>query len=217
MELQEVKVHGSEQLFLAGWILPDTTICDDLINFWKAHPDYQRPGVAGYSDMSGVQVNKELKDSIDVTLVPQNAPPVLASYATQLQLVMNAYKDKFYWAGAYSSYALMEPVNIQYYPPGGGFKQWHTERTESHFPTIARHLVFMTYLNTVTDEGETEFFYQKTKVQPVKGLTLIWPADWTYTHRGIPSPSQEKFVITGWYSFIAQEIQNDIHYRRISK
>ena len=59
----------------------------------------------------------------------------------------------------------------------------------------------MFYLNDVEDEGETEFYYQKLKVKPKKGLTLIWPADWTHTHRGIPSKTQEKYIATGWYSF----------------
>ena len=35
-----------------------------------------------------------------------------------------------------------------------------------------------------------------------KGLTLIWPADWTHVHRGIVSASEEKYIITGWFSFM---------------
>jgi hypothetical protein len=42
----------------------------------------------------------------------------------------------------------------------------------------------MTYLNDVTDGGETGFFYQDVKIKPQKGLTLIWPAIWTHTHKG---------------------------------
>ena len=59
----------------------------------------------------------------------------------------------------------------------------------------------MTYLNDVTDGGETEFMYQKLKIKPKKGLTLIWPADWTHTHRGIPSMTQVKYIATGWYCY----------------
>jgi hypothetical protein len=60
----------------------------------------------------------------------------------------------------------------------------------------------MTYLNDVHDAGGTEFFHQKLTVLPRKGLTLIWPADWTHTHRGIVSPTEEKYVITGWFDFV---------------
>ena len=59
----------------------------------------------------------------------------------------------------------------------------------------------MTYLNDVTDAGETEFFYQKVKIKPKKGLTVIWPADWTFVHRGNITPTQDKYIITGWFNY----------------
>ena len=64
-----------------------------------------------------------------------------------------------------------------------------------------RHLVWMTYLNDIEEGGETEFYYQKLKVKPRKGLTLIWPVDWTHTHRGIGATEEEKIILTGWFSF----------------
>ena len=65
---------------------------------------------------------------------------------------------------------------------------------------IFRHLVFMTYLNTV-DDGGTHFYYQKLKTKAKKGLTLIWSSAWTHTHRGIISKTKEKYILTGWYNF----------------
>jgi hypothetical protein len=59
----------------------------------------------------------------------------------------------------------------------------------------------MTYLNDVPDAG-TEFKYQKITTQAKKGLTIIWPSDWTHTHKGQISDVNEKYIITGWYSFI---------------
>ena len=60
----------------------------------------------------------------------------------------------------------------------------------------------MTYLNDVTDGGETEFYHQQLKIKAERGKTLIWPVDWTYTHRGVVSNTQEKYIITGWYDFL---------------
>jgi hypothetical protein len=60
----------------------------------------------------------------------------------------------------------------------------------------------MTYLNDINDGGETEFLYQNIKIKPKKGLTLIFPADWTFTHRGIASSTEEKFIVTGWYNYL---------------
>ena len=51
-----------------------------------------------------------------------------------------------------------------------------------------------------------EFF---TKV----GKILCWPCDWTHTHRGIVSPTETKYILTGWFSFVNPkkiiEKQND--------
>ena len=60
----------------------------------------------------------------------------------------------------------------------------------------------MTYLNDVSDGGETEFYYQKLKVKPETGLTLIWGSDWTFMHRGITSKTQTKYIATGWLDYI---------------
>ena len=43
---------------------------------------------------------------------------------------------------------------------------------------------------------------QPIKIKPKKGLSVIWPADFTYTHRGIPSPTQEKYIATGWFHMV---------------
>ena len=104
----------------------------------------------------------------------------------------------------YGAWSVIEPVNIQYYKPSQGYHAWHTERTTHKEPEGHRHLVFMTYLNDVNAKGETEFYHQKMKVKPRKGLTLIWPADWTHTHRGVTSHTQEKYIITGWLSYLDQ-------------
>ena len=37
------------------------------------------------------------------------------------------------------------------------------------------------------------------KVEKTSGYK--WPAEWMFTHRGQLSPTQEKFIITGWLSF----------------
>ena len=92
-------------------------------------------------------------------------------------------------------------IKIQMYPPTGGYFVWHCERTNPYGNVGRRLLVFMTYLNDVDDGGETEFLYQNLKVKPEKGKTLIWPSEWTHTHRGLTSKSETKFIVTGWYEF----------------
>ena len=94
---------------------------------------------------------------------------------------------------------IKEPFNIQHYAPNEGYRMWHCERSTSQ--SLQRALAWMTYLNDVDDGGETEFHWQQLKVKPVKGKTVIWPTDFTHLHRGITSPTQHKYIVTGWFSF----------------
>jgi hypothetical protein len=95
-------------------------------------------------------------------------------------------------------FELSTTFNLQKYEPGESFSTWHCERASIKYSN--RVLVWMIYLNTVTDRGETEFFYQNQFERPVEGKLLIWPSDWTYLHRGVPSPSQTKYILTGWFT-----------------
>jgi len=63
-------------------------------------------------------------------------------------------------------------------------------------------LVFMTFLNTCKHAG-TMFYYQNKTYECKKGDTLIWPAAWTHTHKGVISNKQktDKYIATGWYYY----------------
>lgn len=75
--------------------------------------------------------------------------------------------------------------------------EWHYERNSYVHDELSRVLVYMTYLNDVDNAG-TEWLYQNFKTEAKKGLSVIWPAEWTHTHKGIVSESQEKYIATGW-------------------
>ena len=38
-------------------------------------------------------------------------------------------------------------------------------------------------------------------MKPKKGLTIIFPAEWTHTHRGIVSHKDTKYLLTGWFTY----------------
>jgi len=183
-----------EDNFILQEYIDDLGTCDELIDFFEKSAN-KEPGKINRG------VVKEVKDSTDVGIECDGSYIVL-KYTKQLQNVLNSYIDKFPYCNNYSAFAINEKINIQHYAPNQGYYGWHTERTNTDLIGSTRHLVFMTYLNDVTDGGETEFFHQQLKIQPRKGLTLIWPADWTYTHRGITSPTQDKYIITGWFNYV---------------
>jgi hypothetical protein len=193
-----MKEHEINHLnnFIKGWYI-DTSICDYLVDLYWKPTTIRKVGVCEGDGPNGLVVS-DAKDSIDATFPPND--PLIQSYCNQIQMCLDQYNDIFPHSSGIKGYSLKENVNIQHYKIGGGFKVWHCERVSSDEVIRDRHLVFMTYLNDV-DDGGTEFLYQKNTIKAEKGLTLIWPADWTYTHKGQISYTKEKTIITGWLSY----------------
>jgi|TARA_B100001059_G_C17562913_1_gene441053 hypothetical protein len=174
----------------------DEKVCDDLIEYHKTGNEYKGPGTLGVGEE-----DKTKKDSIDCSFFPGSRNPIIKKYFSEIQFGLETYM-KLYEPLSDCNLSFREGTNIQYYPPGGAYHSWHFERQTDTWPYSTRALVFMTYLNDVTDQGETEWYYQKVKIQPRKGLSVIWPTDFTHTHRGIPSQTQEKYIVTGWWNFV---------------
>ena len=180
------------------WIA-DLNICDELIEWFYSKEKEHLSGCDVGNDSNPVDHTR--KKSTDYCFSFRGeTEPVVVSYSEELQIFLHRYISAYGFADRVAPYSINEQVQIQHYEPYGGYRAFHAERT-GFKPHMARHLVFQTYLNTVEDGGETEFFYQKFKCKAVKGRTLIWPADWTHTHRGIVSPTENKYIITGWYTF----------------
>jgi len=121
----------------------------DEINLWKVH------GMSG-SYICPDEVNPEVKESMDVCIPPGYMHPTVEQYYKELWGVIGDYTKIFPFA-EFSSFSIKDDMQIQWYPKGGGFKVWHCERSNSHLSQIARHLVFMTYLNDVPNGG-TEYW-----------------------------------------------------------
>ena len=107
-----------------------------------------------------------------------------------------SYEEKYEDVKNLTTYSIVENPRIQFYKKGWGFKNWHCERAWHQ----NRMLVWMVFLNDVKDGG-TEFKYQKLKIPAKKGLMLMWPSDFTHTHRGIISKTKEKYILTGWLGY----------------
>lgn len=70
---------------------------------------------------------------------------------------------------------------------------WHNDSCMKD--GYARALTYIWYLNDVSD-GETEF-YDGSMVKPVQGRMVLFPATWTFMHRG-REPKSAKYIVTGW-------------------
>jgi prolyl 4-hydroxylase len=191
--MKEYKLNKSDN-FIKGWYI-NKKICDNLIKFFNKNKKDQKAGVVAGG------VIPETKKSTDLSFNINLEDQAVKNYGNALSECVEKYKEAYSVLDkSLASWNIIEKINIQKYKKNEGYFGWHTER--STISLCKRLLVFMTYLNDVTEGGETEWFYQKTKIKAEKGLTIIWPVEWTHLHRGCVSKTQEKYIITGWYSFV---------------
>lgn len=95
-------------------------------------------------------------------------------------------------------------INLQKYLAGqGGYHHWHSEvyPQDASAESLHRVLLFQFYLNDVAEGGETEFFYQRRRVEAKAGRLVIAPAGFTHTHKGHVPRSGDKVVATSWVLF----------------
>lgn len=188
--------------FIGRFFIEDTSVCDQAIEWFELNKHLARSGRVNNSDgQDGVE--KNVKESLDITAYLEDYYQINSCFVTLLDFLWKCVQDYIHQFSELeaTNFQLIEPINFQkYVPPTGGFKSFHCERGSK--AKSNRCLVWMIYLNNVMDDGGTEFKYYKHIENAEKGKLLLWPPDFTHTHRGIVSKTEEKYILTGWYSFM---------------
>ncbi|WP_413678894.1 2OG-Fe(II) oxygenase [Prochlorococcus sp. MIT 0916] len=183
--------------FIGSWTIEPLSICDEIINYFELNLAKQRNG----RTIDGVNTN--FKDSIDIRITPKEiVHPSNEMFRTYFEKLFECYKqyiEEWPFLKDLAQGLEIGSFNLQRYLPGQHFKKIHTER--SSIESSHRVFAFMTYLNNIEKGGSTYFSHYDLEIQPKKGLTLIWPAEWTHAHRGNILKSGTKYIITGWIHF----------------
>ncbi|MCY3689118.1 MAG: 2OG-Fe(II) oxygenase [Gammaproteobacteria bacterium] len=183
--------------FIGAWQIETPSLCDALIEFFEKHPQNHTQGKTAGG------LNLEAKNSVDLSIRPrdleQEDHEPIRDYLEALFACHRDYLEQWPFLKTFLTRVDVGPFNIQRYLLGGHFLKVHSERTA--LASSHRVLAWMTYLNDVDDGGATHFVHQRLDVQPRKGVTLIWPAEWTHAHRADVLDSGKKYIITGWMHF----------------
>lgn len=200
MKREDLINPSKNPTFIGSWIIEPPDLCDELIAYFESNTRQQKKGVAG-----GV-VDLEAKNSIDITMSPNeillSGNEVFKMYFESLFACYQDYAARWPFLSVFENEELhIGSFNIQRYGSGQHFQKIHTER--SSLGTLHRLFAWMTYLNDVDsdDGGSTLFSHYDLEIQPKKGLTLIWPAEWTHAHKGNVLRKNSKYIITGWMHF----------------
>ena len=186
--------------FIRNYSVSETENCKKAVQWFEFNIHKAKPGIVGV--LNECIVDKKSKNSQDISMSLYELYTVdcFAKIFDDLWSAVQKYVKEFNLEGT-SNFSLIEKINIQKYtPPEGGFKIYHWERND--LQSSHRFLVWMVYLNTIKDNGGTKFKYLNHTESAVEGKILIWPPDFTHTHKGVTSKTEEKYIITGWYSYI---------------
>jgi len=181
--------------------------CDSIISLFEKRTDLHYKGQT--SNGANNRIDTSIKEDTEI-LTNEDLfndtewSSVLSSLVKAIGTSVDEYKEKFsdgnkIGIDSLRAWQIEQNANIQRFYPGQGFKKWHCESGSREFS--ARVLVWMLYLNTVTDKGGTEFYFQDKTFKAEKGKMVIWPPFWTHFHRSEVSPTQTKYIITGWFEF----------------
>jgi len=180
--------------FIGSWNLDPLDLCDEIISYFESNESKQKKG----QTISGL--NQNVKKSVDINISPNEIKlPKNQVFNSYLNALFTCHKDyilQWPFLASFLNRVEIGSFNIQRYQAGEHFQQIHSERTS--IESLHRIFAWMTYLNDVDDGGTTYFSHYGLEIVPRKGLTLIWPAEWTHAHKGNVLHSGSKYIITGW-------------------
>ena len=174
--------------------------CNQVINKFETDP-YRK---AGEVDQNNPRIDKNLKITIDTTITHNIAwreedevlykalGNALYEYEIHLQKTSSG-KWNLHPSDGYQ--VKDTGYMVQKYEPNG-FYNWHHDWCMNE--GWSRIYTYIWYINTIKEEdgGWTEFI-DGTRIQPKVGNILLFPATWTYVHRGYTT-KVPKYIVTGW-------------------
>jgi hypothetical protein len=191
---KELSFHLTDPYYYIDKNALSKETCKGIIDLFESLP--QHKGVTGGG------LNTEMKRTYEVliegdvwkeydTILCQSLSLALKNYSIHLINTCNNFtlRDKNLTDTGYQ---------IQKYIKYDGFYEWHSDERINNQKS-ARTITFLWYLNDIDVGGETYFY--NGKVKPEAGKLLLFPATWTYNHKGNMPKSHDKYIITGWVSY----------------
>ena len=170
------------------------TFCQEIIQRFR-HDERKSQGIT----TSG-EINLDVKKSMDLGISNLDEwEPTDAVLFTSLAEHLENYAKKIFhiieqdlWTNEIKD----SGYNVKRYRPGD-YYNWHVDSQANQ--GWMRSIACIWYLNDVIEGGETEFAYGQ-KIKPETGKILLFPAVWTYPHRGLPPKNNDKYIITTFVS-----------------
>jgi Rps23 Pro-64 3,4-dihydroxylase Tpa1-like proline 4-hydroxylase len=203
------KITNLENYFYINKNSLSVELCKEMINIFEMEQCDKYEGVVA----SGLK--KDIKDTIDFQIPTKNEnnKPHWSKIRTLLdkELTNNVKKyikyinecvrieeeNSSHKYQLFTDYVTFETMQMQRYTKNKGRYVYHNDFVSDWRSKKYRVITFLWYLNDVEEGGETEFWASQ-RIKPEAGKLLLFPATWTYPHRGMMPISNDKYIVTGW-------------------
>ena len=145
----------------------------------------------GHREFDEVNLNDFREQSLKMQLdVYKRFDDIFEKYKQDVKVHEKALPEKSAW----------EEIRIKRYRTGVGNFLDHVDVGDSI--SARRFLVFFVYLNNVDFGGETEFPDLDLTISPECGTILVFPATWTFLHRGNVPISNDKYILGSYKHYV---------------
>lgn len=184
-------------------------LCKEMIKLFETEQFDKYEGVVAGG------LNKDVKDTIDFQIPTKNVnnKPEWTKIRTLLDKELTNNVKKYVKdinesitieeENSSQKYRLFdesitfEVMQMQRYTKNKGRYVYHNDFRSDWMAKKYRVITFLWYINDVEEGGETEF-WASHRIKPEAGKLLLFPATWTYPHRGMMPISNDKYIVTGW-------------------
>lgn len=174
-------------------------VCDNLIHKFEYNIDNKKGIINGKYD-------PEYKKTTDLTFGKNQNTHLLEIFnLLNTKLINSITKYINITNFQLSCKFTVNDFKIEKYLKNNGYCNFHnnfhyykiTDNSNNNKTIMPTILSFLFYLNTIDEEGETEFI-DGTKIKPEKGKLIIFPATWSYIYKENIPLNSNKYIVSGY-------------------
>lgn len=167
--------------------------CSRLVVGFEHATDMQR------RNGRGVREGLELSAWTELNIGTLADQAFLGFFLSQIETFLARYNSELKLSIPVPSRPRTDKLSMKRYRSGG------QDQFQPHFDAVdvvsSRYMVFLWYLNTVEQGGETEFCDLGIKVKPRTGRLLMFPPYWMFQHAGRAPISGDKYILSTYLMF----------------
>jgi Rps23 Pro-64 3,4-dihydroxylase Tpa1-like proline 4-hydroxylase len=186
-------VGGCIDIFENAWPNPEQTIAmvESAVENNDSGVNWERAGTIGDGINQDARTNMAMNISHNAEYLDNAAMQNIHN-----QFYMMIMASLIPYANRYGIHDQLYPEDFQMLKYSGG--QQYKPHSDGGTSFVPRQVTAICYLNDNYEGGELEFPYFGIKLQPQKGMLVLFPSNFAYAHAALPVTEGVKYSLVTW-------------------